>query len=347
MIFLFAAFITMPFTAVAQMQVRAEPVLLAPIVEELPLSGSVLSPRYSDLTTQVDGLVLSMKVDLGDRVEQGDVLLELDSRITRLELERLRARREEAQLAYDDARRLADEGRRLITDRNISKSQYESRLATEAREEARLRQLDIELRKQQVTLERHGLRAPFSGVIGRKSTEIGEWMNAGSPAFQLVQMDPLRVQVNIPERYYREVGPGTPVAITVDAFPGKVISARVDSVVASAGTQTRSFLAWLDIPNTDYQLAPGMSAHVVLSLGGENSRPVLQVPADAIVRRPDGSAVVWVVRDGNTQPIAVSVGRRNEESVEISAEGLDRGELVVTLGNESLRPGQEVTAVQD
>jgi multidrug efflux pump subunit AcrA (membrane-fusion protein) len=90
-----------------------------------------------------------------------------------------------------------------------------------------------------------------------------------------------------------------------------------------------------------------MSAHVVLSLGGENSRPVLQVPADAIVRRPDGSAVVWVVRDGNTQPIAVSVGRRNEESVEISAEGLDRGELVVTLGNESLRPGQEVTAVQD
>jgi multidrug efflux pump subunit AcrA (membrane-fusion protein) len=135
----------MPVLLQAQVQVRAEPVVSAPIVEQLPLSGSIVSPRSSNLTTQLNGLVQSIHVDAGDRVEQGDVLLELDGKLTRLELERLLARREELTLAYEDARRLADEGRRLIDDRNISKSQYESRLATEAGEETRLRQLESQI----------------------------------------------------------------------------------------------------------------------------------------------------------------------------------------------------------
>ncbi|MBT8058801.1 MAG: efflux RND transporter periplasmic adaptor subunit [Gammaproteobacteria bacterium] len=342
---LLACLLLAPVTAAAQLQVRVAPVVSAPIVEELPLSGSVLSPRYSDLTTQVNGLVIEMLVDVGDRVEAGDVLLRLDSRLTQLELERLLAREEEARLSFQDAKRLADEGRRLIADRNISNSQYESRLAEEALQQSRLQQLDAEVRKQRVTMEWHELRAPFAGVIGVKHVEVGEWVNAGSPALQLVQMDPLRVQVSVPERYYPDVRPGTPVKVSVDALPGRVISAPIESVVASARVNTRSFLAWLDIANPEYQLAPGMSAHVVLALGGAQSKPVLQVPADAVVRRRDGSAVVWTVRDGEAQPVPVAVGRRNEQLVEVSAEGLAAGDPVVTLGNESLRPGQTVTAV--
>ncbi len=342
---LLACLLLAPLATAAQLQVRVAPVISAPIVEELPLSGSVLSPRYSDLTPQVSGLVVELLVDAGDRVAQGDVLLRLDDRLTQLELERLLAREEEARLAFEDAKRLADEGRRLITDRNISKSQYESRLAEEALQQSRLRQLDAEVRKQRVTMEWHQLRAPFAGVIGVKHVEVGEWVTAGSPALQLVQMDPLRVQVSVPERYYPEIRPGTPVDVTVDALPGEVISASVESVVASAAVNTRSFLAWLDIANPDYRLAPGMSAHVVLALGGGQANPVLQVPADAVVRQRDGSAVVWTVREGEARPVPVAVGRRNEQLVEVSAEGLAEGDNVVTLGNESLRPGQSVTAV--
>jgi len=331
----------------AQMQVRVEPVILAPIIEELPLSGSVLSPRSSMLAPQESGLVQHMMVDAGDRVEAGDLLLELDAELTRLELQRLEAMHEEAQLMYQDAKRLADEGRRLIGDKNISKSQFESRLATEAAEEKQLSQLDLQIQMQRVRLERHTLRAPFAGVIGFKNTEVGQWLGAGSSAFQLVQMDPLRVQARVPERYFGEVQTGTRVTISVDAFPGDQIVAGVDSVVAVSDVNTRSFVARMDIPNTAHRLAPGMSAHLVFSLGDEHSKPVLQVPADAIVRRVDSDVVVWVVRDGTAHSVPVIIGRHNNSHVEVRSDELREGDLTVTLGNESLRAGQNITAVRD
>jgi RND family efflux transporter MFP subunit len=337
----------LPAQLCAQVQVRVQPVVLAPITEHLPLSGSVLSPRYSDLAAQESGLVVSLNVDTGDRVKQGDVLLQLDGELNRLELQRLLARQEEAQLAYDDARRLADEGRQLINDRNISRSQYETRLANEATQETKLRQLDSQVRMQQVKYQRHKLIAPFSGVIGFRHTELGEWLGAGDSAMQLVQLDPLRVQANVPERYFGEITVGTPVTILVDAHPGKPLHANVENVVMVADSATRSFTARMDIPNTNEKLAPGMSAHLVFELGGAISTPVLQVPADAVVRRSDGGAVIWVVRENVAEPVSVSVGRRNEQQVEVVAGGLAEGDLAVTLGNESLRPGQQVTAIRD
>jgi RND family efflux transporter MFP subunit len=341
----FAATMLLPALLSAQMQVRVASVVSAPIVEELPLSGSVLSPRYSDLSTRESGLVVSLNADAGDRVQKGDLLLQLDADLVRLEVQRLNARLDEARLALEDARRLADEGRRLVEDRNIPRTEYESRLATEAQQEAKLRQLQAEQRIQQLKLEHHELRAPFSGVIGARNTEVGEWLIAGNSALQLVQLDPLRIQASVPERYFGDVRPGTPVTITIDAYPGQPITATVDIVVTVADRDSRSFTARMDIPNPAYRLAPGMSADLVFSLGGDTTRPVLQVPADAVVRRSDGSAVVWVVRSGQVEALPVRVGRRNRQSVEVYADGLNAGEQVVTLGNESLRPGQQVTAV--
>jgi RND family efflux transporter MFP subunit len=342
-----ALLLCMPLSLPAQVQVRVEPVRLALITEELSISGSVLSPRYSDLSTQESGLVVSLAVETGDRVEQGDVLLELDGELTRLELERLLARQEEARLSFEDARRLADEGRSLIDDRNISKSQYETRLANEAREEAKLRQLNTQVRMQEVKFQRHKLKAPFGGVIGKRHAELGEWLNAGNSSMQLVQMDPLRVEAKIPERYYSEVRAGTPVTIEVDAWPGRPIEAEVEALVAVTDSDTRSFTVRMDIPNPEHLLAPGMSAHLSFRLGGDSSSPVLQVPADAVVRRGDGTAVVWVVRGDIAEAVPVRVGRRAGRSVEVSSNNLGEGELAVTLGNESLRPGQAVTAVRN
>ncbi len=336
--------------ASAQMQVRVEPVRLAPIVDRLPLSGSVISPRHANLAPQESGLVQRMAVDVGDVVAEGDVLLELDDELLRLDLRRLQAALEEARLFYDDARRLADEGRRLVGERNISRSEYESRLADEAVAEQRHQQLTADVEMQQTRIRRATLRAPFAGVIGLKMTEEGEWLAAGSPAFNLAQLDPLRVQARVPERFYGEVRPGTPVSLTFDALPGETLQTAVDSVVAVSDLETRSFIARADIPNERGRLAPGMSARLEFQVGGEASAPVLQVPADALVRRYDGSIVVWVVRDGTAIPLAVTAGRRSDRHVEVNVAGagenLRDDDVVVTLGNESLREGQAVTAVR-
>ena len=334
-----------------QMQVRVEPVRLAPIVDRLPLSGSVISPRHADIAPQESGLVRRMAVDVGDIVAEGDVLLELDDELLRLELLRLQAAHEEARLLYEDTRRLADEGRRLVGERNISRSEYESRLADQAVAEQRHQQLSAEVEMQQTRVRRATLRAPFAGVIGLKMTEQGQWLAAGSPAFNLAQLDPLRVQARVPERFYREVRPGTPVSVTFDALPGETTRVAVDSVVAVSDLETRSFTARADIPNSEGRLAPGMSARLEFQVGGESSAPVLQVPADALVRRYDGSIVVWVVREGSAVPLIVTAGRRSGRYVEVNVvnagERLRDNDAVVTLGNESLREGQSVIAVRD
>ena len=138
----------------AQMQVRVESVRLAPIVERLPLSGSVISPRHSNVAPQESGLVRRMAVDVGDIVAAGDVLLELDDELLRFELRRLQAALEEARLLFEDARRLADEGRRLVGERNISRSEYESRLVNEAAAEQQHLQLTAEVEMQQTRIRR-------------------------------------------------------------------------------------------------------------------------------------------------------------------------------------------------
>ncbi len=328
--------------ALAQMKVRVEPVVRAPITEQLPISGSVVSPRQADLAVQQSGLVRAVYFEEGDIVAKGEVLLELDSELAKLELQRFQAMREESRLLFDEAKRLADEARRLIDARNISQSEYSARLAMEAAEQSRVQQLELQIEAQQLRIKQHSLLAPFAGMISQRHAEEGEWLDANSPAFELFQTDPLRVVARIPERYYAEVSAGTPAAISFDARPGDTIEARIDAVVAAADGNSRSFRVRIDLPNPGLKLAPGMSAHLDFSLGQNNDNAVLQVVADAIVRLPDGSAVVWVVQDGVVEPVTVKLGRRNGARVEVISERLKEGTQVVTLGNESLRAGQSV-----
>ena len=336
-----------PILLHAQMKVRAEPVVRAALLEQLPVSGSVVSPRASDLAVQESGLVKAIHAEAGDTVEAGQMLLELDSQLGELELRRLQARLEESRLLFSEARRLADEARRLIDSKSISQSEYSARLAGEAAEQSRVSQLQVQIEAQELRIERHKLLAPFAGIISQRHAEEGEWLDANSPAFRLVQSDPLRVIAWVPERYFGEVRAGTPVTISVDARPGNRMDAVVEAVIAEADIASRSFGVRIRLGNADGALAPGMSAHLEFALGQESGSGVLQVVADAIVRKADGGAVVWVVRNGVVDPVPVTVGRRSGQRVEVIADGIDAGELVVTLGNESLRPGQAVTINAD
>lgn len=335
--------ILVPTLLHAQMKVRAEPVVRAAIMEQLPVSGSVVSPRASDLAVQQSGLVENILAEAGDSVEAGQVLLELDADLAELELQRLQAVLEESQLLFEEAGRLADEARRLVDSKSISQSEYSARLASEAAGQSRVSQLELQIQAQELRIERRQLHAPFAGMISARHAEQGEWLDASSEAFRLVQTDPLRVIARVPERFYGEVKTGTPVAISVDAIPGYRIDGRVEAVIAEADVSSRSFGIRIEIPNTDQRLAPGMSAHIEFSLGGQTATAVLQVVSDAIVRRPDGSAVVWVIRGDVVEPVTVAIGRRNGRRVEVISDQLADGDQVVTLGNESLRAGQAVT----
>lgn len=331
--------------AASTMKVLVAPVVSAPLVEKLPLSGTLTSPKFSDLATRINGYVEKLYVDVGDRVGQGDPLLSLDAKIAKLQLERLTAARQEAEILHRDAERLAAEAKELADNKHISQTEYESRLATAAANRAEVSQLSAEQAIQQEQLERHTLRAPFAGIIAEKLTEAGEWVNDDSAVLRLAQMHPLYLEVRVPERYFGRLREGSKV--TLNPGSESVLNLLVDRVVPVSDPNTRTFLIRAVVPNSSWVLLPGMSVKAEFTLADKQAGPVLQVPADAVVRRTDGSTLVWAVRSAEqgdvAQPVEVIVGRSSDNRIEVTSDRLKPGDPVVILGNESLRPGQPVT----
>lgn len=309
----------------------------------ITLTGTVTSARSADLSVRVSGLVKRVLVDAGIRVEAGELLIELDDELARLELERASAEVAEGRIRLEDARRRYDEVLRLVEDRHVPKSQAENVKAELQIAAAGMKRLEVERRQQTERVQRHRLLAPFDGVVSRKLTESGEWVDTGTPVLELVAVDEIRVDVRVPQEQY--LSPDTPVTVEVrtDALPGRSFEGRVAAVVPVKDPSSRTFLLRIDVPEATGHLTPGMSATVALRLG--TSRGAVTIPRDAITRQADGSALVWVVVDEDGRSVAaprrVELGPAVGDSVEVAA-GLEASALVVVRGNELLREGREV-----
>lgn len=207
--------------------------------------------------------------------------------------------------------------------------------------QARVLQLEFELAS-------HTLRAPFTGIVGEKRAEAGQWISSGTEAFTLAELDPLRLRVNLPERHFARVRPGDEVSISFDALPDESFVRPITARIPLGSTSSRTFPILVDLENSEYRLAPGMLARVAVEIGDRGEEPVVLAPKDAIVSNGPGSRRVWVVEDREEgQPsvvraVDVAVGREWRDFVEITSEGLEAGQRVVIRGNEILRPGQEV-----
>lgn len=348
-ILLTAALLAAALPAAAQTRVKVTAVVAAPVRQTLHLPGTLVSPQSSALSAQVEGRVDALLVEAGDRVEAGQPLLRLDDIVARLELERLEHSLAEAEHLQRDALRLAREAEALAGVQSVSQSRYRTQLAQAAIEEAKVRQLRAAVAIQREQVARHGVTAPFAGVVTERRTERGQWVGSGGSVLQLTATDPLRVVVDVPERQHGRITAGTPVTVLVaDAPEGAGIAAAVERVVPAADPVSRSFRIHIALPNPEGRLMPGMSARVGVALGPAPgmAEVALQVPADAVQRHPDGSARVWVVQRGGdgavARPVAVRTGRHSGDHVEVLSSELRPDDLVVVQGNEGLRPDQPV-----
>ncbi len=330
---------------------QVAPVELAPverraIVENLRLSGSLRAPYSARLSPDVEGRLVSLAVDAGERVRAGDTLFRLDDELSRLELAQAVAAEHEAVADLDDARRRAAEARRLVADKTFPESEARSREALVERSQATLERRRAERAYAAAKLARHELKAPFAGVIAARNADPGERVDTDTEVLVLVATDRLELDLAVPQGYFQRVDVGTPLSVTLDALPGREIDARVTRVVPVSDPGTRTFVARAEIDNRENRLAPGMSVRATLRLGTDREAEV--VPRDALIRYPDGRTVVWVARvDGDRYIVSerrVETGLLFDGSVEI-VDGLVVGERVVIRGNEALREGQQVRVI--
>ncbi|MEC5126193.1 efflux RND transporter periplasmic adaptor subunit [Verrucomicrobiales bacterium BCK34] len=336
---------------VAQDDAKPVEVTMAKRVEgfsrKLTFTGTVTSPRSANLSSRIEGLVSDIKVDAGSEVKKGDVLVELDTRLAELDLDLINAEIEQARIEVADAERQVKEVRDLARSGGFSRSQAITKEATLSISEANLKRLEARKSHQVERIARHQLVAPFDGVITSKISEAGEWVATGAPVLELIEMKGLRFDLQVPQEFLERVKDIGSVTVNLDAFPGREFQAELEAVVPVKDHISRTFLTRFALKNPEHLASPGMSGTATIETRGTSGKSI-QVPRDVVVRFPDGSARVWVVKKEGEESQVVSRTVRTAGELGDMAEileGLAGDETVVLKGNEGLRENQKVDVI--
>jgi RND family efflux transporter MFP subunit len=308
------------------------------------VNGTVTSPRSATISASVAGLITELELDAGDRVEQGSVLVQLDPELAQLEAAAASASVNSSETQLADARRRLREAEKLWRDKGIAESEVKTLRAEVATDESDLLVASSQLRLREAIVARHTVRAPFGGVVNRRITEIGEWVNRGDGLVELVATDDLRFDFPVPQEFYAALKDNTRVELMLDAIPGVVLQGKVITAVPVQNADTRTFMLRVETATeTDLPITPGMSARATLHLG--TGRKAVVIPRDALLRKPDGGTSVWVLDESGSELLvherSVKTGIDMGQNVEARS-GVTAGEKVVTRGNEALRDGQTV-----
>lgn len=321
----------------------------AGVVPVLRYTGTVTAERDAALSPRVAGLVSAVRVEDGDAVKRGAVLLELDATLAKLSLDQSRAALEEARVRLKDQVRLRDDAAALVAANNIAKTQALTLAAEADMAAAAVRRLEAEAARQAEVVARHKLVAPFDGVVRRRIAEVGEWVDSSAPVIELVTLSPVRLDVQVPQERYPVVKPGQAVTVELDAFPGETFAGKVRARVPASDPASRTFLVRVVLEGTGGRVIPGMSGALGLRLPATGG---VTVPRDAVIRGSDGANRVWTVTPGETAGTGkatarvVTLGTAQDGRVAIRT-GLAAGALVVVRGNENLREGQAVRIVRE
>jgi len=290
--------------------------------------GSLVATDGIPVTTEVAGKVSEIHFESGQQVESGTLLLQLDESVDQAELAGIVAERRLADLQYK--RR---EG--LLDTKTISRSDVD-----EAR--LRLENATAQLATKRALIAKKNIAAPFSGWLGIRQVDRGEYLQPGTAIVVLEALDPIYVDFSLPERYLDQTSVGQSVEIAVQAYPGVSFTGQISAMNPGIDPGTRSLRIRATLENPREQLRPGMFAEVHTILP---QRPVvLTLPQTAITYNPYGDSV-FVIQESE---VGTSVQRRQVETgavrngrVEIVS-GLETGEDVVIAGQVKLRNDQPV-----
>ena len=306
-------------------------------VEEWPSSlgaiGSVAAVHGVTVSADLPGIVEKIEFESGRHVQTGDVLVRLDISQEREQLASAEAHRDLSHLDLDRSHQLLDK-------QVISQAEFD-------RAEADAKQADAAVREIEASIRRKTIRAPFTGVLGLREVNLGQYLNGGDPVVPLQSMDPVYINFALPQQDVPALKLGAPVRVSaenIDVGGAEGTITAMNSVVDEA---TRNVQVQATFHNPSGKLRPGMFVRVEASLGHDAT--VIGLPASAVNYAPYGNSVFVVtdMKGANGKPYRgveqrfVQLGPRRGDQVSVVS-GLKPGEEVVTSGGFKLRSGAAV-----
>ncbi len=308
-----------------------------PVETSLPVRGDVFAVYSStapieafaqaDVIAKVAGEIRQILVEEGDDVKQGQVMARLDGDRLRLELNESRARLRKLQRDFERNQDLKEKG--LISEGDFENIQYE------------LEALEASYNLASLELDYTQIRAPISGVVSERYVKLGNTITVGEPVFRVTSFEPLVAYLHIPEREYRQISPGQPVRIDIDALAGAQIFSDVTRVSPIVDPDTGTFKITIEIDDAERRIKPGMFGR--MSIVYDVHENALQVPRSAIVEEI-GTTSVFVVEEDVALRRPVTTGFSANGMIEI-IDGIDDNENVITVGQVGLKPDAAVTVI--
>ena len=294
--------------------------------------GSLTATQGVTLTAQLPGVVTAIDFHSGALVRAGTLLVQVNDEPQRAKLAYDRA---QTRLAFANLRRT----RLLFKEKAASRAQLDSAVASYQGSQANVAG-DL------AAIHELALRAPFSGVLGIRQVNLGQYLAPGAPILDLQSYGSLYVDFTVPQVDMPRVRVGQTIDVSVDAFPHRQFEGRVHAIDATVNPVTRNVLVQAIVPNPKSELRPGMFGRV--GLIGSHERRVLVIPVAALAYNTYGDTV-YVVAHGTVKghphliarQTVVAVGRERHGLVAVT-HGLKAGQTVVTAGQVKLRSGMPV-----
>jgi membrane fusion protein (multidrug efflux system) len=295
--------------------------------------GTVTAVQGVTVSADLPGTVDRIAFDSGKSVRQGDVLAILDTRQERAQLAAAEAQRNLARLNFGRM-----EG--LLKERIISRAEFDGATAEDHQSEARVGEI-------RAAIDRKVIKAPFSGILGIRQVNLGQYLSAGDPLVTLQSLNPIRVNFGVPQQAAGEMRIGRSVRIKLDDLSGAEFEGRVTAIDSIVDETTRNIQVQATLANPEGKLRPGMFVQTEVILGASSS--VVSLPASAISYAPYGDSVFIVtsLKDPNGQSYQgvrqqfVKLGTARGDQIAITS-GVNPGDQVVTSGVFKLRNGAKV-----
>jgi RND family efflux transporter MFP subunit len=314
------------------------------LIDEWVFIGEVRSLRSAELALGAGGEIVMLEVREGDRVEAGQLLVEINKRQASARLSAAVSSRRESERELAQARREAERATALGTT-VLAGEEIEQQSVRAETLEARKRRFAAEARAAQAVLSDYLLVAPFAGVIAARRADLGRWVGPGETVLELVAIDDVEVLVDVRPELAPHVRLGDQVTLrAAGGLAGAETKAEVLGVVPSLDRATRTLKIRLRPVEARAYLLPGAPVDVAFAVRFDTQAledGAVILPRDALVLGAVDTRVIVVV-DGQAKPVLVTVRATAGDRALVSGAGLEPGAVVVTRGNERLRPGQAV-----
>jgi membrane fusion protein (multidrug efflux system) len=317
-------------TEKAAIPVKVSMLSRSKIARTIDYTATVLPFQEVNVVPSTPGRIDKIYVEVGTRVNKGDKLFLMD----RTQLYQLKLQ-------------LSNLGKDLnridtLLQTGSAKQQQYDQMKT---------QYDVTKTNVDFIEENTLLKAPFTGVVTGKYFEDGE-MYSGTPTTQtgraavvtVMQIDPLKVSLNISEQYYPLIKKGMKAEVTADVYKNEKFTGTVYLIAPTVNSGTRSFNVELELPNRNNLLKPGMFVRVSMDLGQVET---FVVPAyTVLVQEGTNTRFVFIEKDNIAERIEVSIGKRFDDQLEIISSGIKEGDMLVTEGQAKLINGDKIEIVK-